>query len=74
MHTYNKIMIYFWLATSIILFVTISYLGITEGFKTWWPYYTFALLAFFMYYMRKWMIKRAEKHMQYLEEQEKLKK
>jgi len=74
MHTYNKIMIYFWLTTSIILFIIITYLGITEGFKSWAPYYVAAFLAFFMYFMRKWMMKRADKHMQYLEEQEKAKK
>ena len=69
MKTYNKIMIYFWLATAIILFVTITYLGFTEGFDKWAYYYVFALLTVVMYFMRKWMMKREEKHLQFLENQ-----
>ncbi len=69
MKTYNKIMIYFWLATAIILFVTITYLGFTEGFDKWAYYYVFALLTVVMYFMRKWMMKREEKHLQFLEKQ-----
>jgi len=71
MKTYNKIMIYFWLATAIILFVTITYLGFTEGFDKWAYYYVFALLTVVMYFMRKWMMKREEKHIQFLENQKK---
>ena len=64
-------MLYFWLATSIFLFIAITYLGFTEGFKKWAPYYVVAFLAFMMYFMRKWMMKRAERHMKFLEEQHK---
>lgn len=67
-------MIYFWLTVSIILFITITYLGFTEGFKSWAPYYLAAALALFMYFMRKWMMKRQEKHMKFLEEQQNQKK
>ncbi len=64
-------MVYFWLATSIILFITITYLGITEGFDKWVYYYAFALMTIVMYFMRKWMMKREEKHLQFLEKQKK---
>ncbi len=69
MKTYNKIMVYFWLATSIILFITITYLGFTEGFDKWAYYYAFAVMTVVMYFMRKWMMKREEKHLKFLEDQ-----
>ena len=69
MKTYNKIMLNFWLAVSIFIFIAITYLGFTEGFKKWGFYYVIAALAFVMYFMRKWMMKRQEKHEAFLEEQ-----
>ena len=69
MKTYNKIMLTFWLAASIFIFIAITYLGFTEGFKKWGFYYVIAGLAFLMYFMRKLMMKRQEKHQAYLDEQ-----
>ena len=69
MQMYNKIMLYFWLAISIFLFIAITYLGLTEGFKIWGYYYVTPALAFLMYLLRKWMMKRQEKHLAFLEEQ-----
>ena len=71
MKTYNKIMLYFWLATSIFIFIAITYLGFTEGFRRWGSYYFIAILAFLMYFMRKWMMKRQIRHEAFLEEQKK---
>jgi len=56
MQMYNKIMLYFWLAISIFLFIAITYLGLTEGFKIWGYYYVTPALAFLMYILRKWMM------------------
>lgn len=70
MKTYNNIMLYFWLAASIVLFIVVTYMGITEGFRKWAFYYVFAGLAFLAFITRRWMLKRMEKHMKYLEEQE----
>ena len=69
MKTYNKIMLKFWLAIAIVLFFTITYLGFTEGFDKWAYYYVFVALTVVMYLMRKWMMKREEKHLQFLENQ-----
>lgn len=69
MNFYNKIMLYFWLFTAILIFIVITYLSITEGFKKWAFYYVFALLAFLAFITRRWMMKRMEKHLNFLEEQ-----
>ena len=71
MGMYNKLMLRFWLVISIIIPIIVTYLCITEGFKTWASYYVLAVLAFMMYIVRKWMMKRMEKHLQFLEEQKK---
>lgn len=67
MHIYNKIMLNFWLITAILLFLVVTYMGFTEGFKKWAFYYVFALLALFAYLTRKWMMRRMEKHIQEME-------
>jgi hypothetical protein len=69
MRGYNNIMLYFWLAIGFLLLIIISYLSITEGFGKWGFYYVFVGLCFLMFFMRKWMMKRMDKHMKYLEEQ-----
>lgn len=69
MNFYNKIMLYFWLFTAILIFIVITYLSITDGFKKWAFYYVFALLAFLAFITRRWMMKRMEKHLKFLEEQ-----
>lgn len=71
MNFYNKIMLYFWLFTAILIFIVITYLSISEGFKKWAFYYVFALLAFLAFITRRWMMKRMEKHLKFLEEQKK---
>lgn len=71
MKTYNKFMIFLWLVITIVLVVFITYKSITEGFNRWGFMYIFAFLALIMYLMRKYMTKRMEKHMKYLEEQAK---
>lgn len=69
MRTYNKIMLYFWLFISVLLFIVITYMAISEGFKKWSFYYVFAFLALFAFLTRRWMMRRMEKHVQYMEEQ-----
>lgn len=70
MNLYNKIMLNFWLAVGVVLLVFVSYKSFTDGFNKWGYYYVFAGLALLMYFMRRIMLKRMEKHMKYLEEQE----
>ncbi len=70
MQLYNKIMSYFWLAAGCVLLVVITYLSMTQGIKKWGFYYFFVVSAFGMYFFKKWMMKRMEKHIAYLQEQQ----
>ena len=67
MSLYNKIMLYFWLFTSIFLFLAVTYMGFMYGFEIWAYYYIFVGLTLIMYFFRKWMMKRMDKHMEYLQ-------
>lgn len=69
MKTYNKLMLYFWLLMAAFLFIVVTYMALTEGFRKWAFYYVFAGIALLMFIVRRWMIKRMDKHLQYMEEQ-----
>lgn len=62
-------MLYFWLFVAVFLFIAVTYLSIMEGFRKWGFYYLFVALTIFMYFMRRWMMKRMDRHLKYLEEQ-----
>jgi hypothetical protein len=66
-------MLNIWLAASILLPIVITYFVLTDagGFKKWGSYYVIAVLTFLMYLIRKWMMKRMEKHLTFLEDQKK---
>lgn len=63
-------MLYFWLAAGSILTIGVTFKmlqeGLPSGWLKWRIYYLFALLCFIMYFLRKVMIKRMEKHMEFL--------
>lgn len=69
MQLYNKIMLYFWLYLSIAIFIFISYMSYTDGIKKWGFYYIFVVTSLAMYIFKKWMMRRMEKHLEFLEEQ-----
>lgn len=69
MQFYNKIMLYFWLFLAIATFLFISYMSYTDGIKKWGMYYIFVVIAIAMFFFRKWMMNRMEKHMAFLEKQ-----
>jgi hypothetical protein len=71
MQLYNKIMLYFWLFAGILIFLVVTYMGFTEksGFKIWAYYYLFSALAILMFVVRRWMLKRMEKHLKWMEEE-----
>lgn len=71
MKTYNKFMIYLWLGITIVLTVFITFKCFTEGFNRWGFMYIFAVLAFIVFLLRRFMARRVEKHIKYMEEQEK---
>jgi hypothetical protein len=71
MEYYNKIMLYFWLSLAIVAGITVTYMGFAEGFDRWLPYYVVPGLALLMYFFRKIMMKRMQKHLKFLEEKNK---
>ncbi len=66
MQRYNKIMTYVWLFASITIFIIVTFLGFKHGFRDWAYYYIIAALTFLMYLLRKYMMKRMERHLEYL--------
>jgi cell division protein FtsW (lipid II flippase) len=73
MKTYNKIMLYFWLGMSILITTIVTFMGFKEGFDRWYFYYVFSLLALLAFITRKWMMKRMEKHVEWMEQEQKRK-
>jgi hypothetical protein len=41
----------------------------TDGIKKWGFYYIFVVTSLAMYIFKKWMMRRMEKHLEFLEEQ-----
>jgi hypothetical protein len=70
MQLYNKIMLYFWLATGIVSLVIVSFNCLTIGFDKWGFYFSMPIVAFLMYFFKRWMMKRMEKHIKFLESQQ----
>lgn len=67
-------MVYVWLAIAIGSFIVITFNAITQDFNRWNIYYIFPVIAIIMFFIKKWMMKRFEKHSAFLSEQEKNKK
>lgn len=71
MNTYNKIMKLIWLLLGTVMFIAVTVMCFVEGFEKWIFYYPLVLLAFGMYFFKTWMMKRMEKHIEYMSEKEK---
>jgi SNF family Na+-dependent transporter len=71
MEFYNKIMLYFWLSMFVLITGVVTFMGVQYGFERWYFYYVFALLALLMFVVRRWMMRRMKKHLEFLEEQKK---
>lgn len=71
MYKYNKIMLYFYLFSSIAMLLVVTGMCIKDGFRHWGFYYILVAITFMMYLMRKYMMKRMDKHMEYLENEHK---
>jgi hypothetical protein len=69
MRIYNKIMRLVWLFIAVALTLLISYLCLTQGLNKWASYYIFVIAAFGMFFFKSYMIKRVERHLEYLEQQ-----
>ncbi len=61
---YNVISGYFWLVIAALSFLTICYKIATEGAQTWAAYFIVPAMALIMYFTKKWMMKRMQKHLQ----------
>jgi len=61
-------MSYFWLLVALVSFGLVTYNGFKLGFDRWASYYVFSGIALLMYFMKKWMMKRVEKHQAFLKE------
>lgn len=70
MNTYNKIMQWFWLAMTVVVLIITTINVVNIGFREWGMYYIFAGVTFGFYLIRKFMIKRMEKHQAYLNQKE----
>ncbi len=70
MRLYNKIMLYFWLFASVVIFLVTTYMSITDGFKKWGFYYTFVAISLAMFFFKKWMTGRFDKHLAFLAEKQ----
>lgn len=64
-------MLYFWLVAAILIFLVVTYMGFAHSFKIWGYYYLFAGLSLLMFLGRRWMMKRMERHIEFLEQQKK---
>lgn len=66
MLTYNRIMQLVWLLATIFIFVFISYMSYTDGIKKWGFYYIFACWTLIMFFIRRWMMKRMKRHIEFM--------
>lgn len=61
---------YFWLLAGLGIAGYVTYMCITDGAKKWAYYYVFAALALIMFLLRRFMMKRMQRHLEYLEEKQ----
>lgn len=66
--TYNRIMEVFWLSMGAVLTVIVLYMLIADGWDKNVIYLVFPGICFMMYFARRFMRKRMEKHQKWLEE------
>jgi Zn-dependent protease len=69
MQTYNKFMEKLWFIAAIALTIFVTVMCFREGFDRWVAYYIFPGIAFFYFFIRRYMHRRMLKHMQFLEKQ-----
>lgn len=69
MDRYNKTMLYMWLVITIVSTIIVTYMLIKEGADRWLSSYILPAIALLMYFVRRWMMKRMKRHMDYLNNQ-----
>ena len=63
-------MLYVWLFVAAASFIIVTIMGFKEGFDRWSSSYVLTAIALLMFLVRRWMMKRMQKHMDYLNSQE----
>lgn len=69
MTLYNKIMLKVWLIVAIAVFAITTYMCLVDDYRQWIFYYLVSVIALLMYFVKKWMIKRMNAHLAFLEEE-----
>jgi uncharacterized membrane protein SirB2 len=69
MEIYNRIMTYIWLVAGIAIFLITTFMSLTDDVRKWGFYYLFSVISFGMFFMKRWMVRRMQKHIAYMEEQ-----
>jgi hypothetical protein len=57
----------FWMAFAIALFLFVTVMCFKEGFAKWAFYYPFSVLAAGMYFFKTWMMRRMERHIDFMQ-------
>lgn len=70
METYNRIMTYVWLIAGIAVFIVTTIMSLADDVRKWGIYYIFSVVAFGMFFMKRWMANRMKKHLEFLQEQQ----
>lgn len=69
MKKYNRFMELFWLSMTVAIILVVTFMGIKEGFDTWYINYVFAAMSGGTFFMRRYMRRRMEKHEAFLQQQ-----
>ena len=64
---------FFWLFASATIFLILSYMSLKEGFNKWAYYYIFVLTSLGVYFLKTWMMKRMDRHNEFLKEKKTIK-
>jgi hypothetical protein len=71
MEYYNRIMTYVWLIAGISIFIFTTIMCVKEDYRKWIFYYLMSAISFLMYFLKRWMVKRMQKHLDFLETERK---
>lgn len=70
MEAYNKIMQIIWLILGFGIIILVTVMGLLQGFDRWAGYYWLAGIVLVFYFIRRFMLKRMEKHQEFLMKKE----
>ena len=71
MELYNKIMLKVWLVLAIAIFILTTIMCFVDDYRQWVFYYVVSLIALVMFLMKRYMIRRMEKHNEFLQNKDK---